>query len=71
MHTKGYVHRDIKPENFLSGIGETAKKLFLIDFGLCKRIVDAKSGDIKKMKLTKGFTGTARYSSINSHLRYS
>lgn len=35
-----YVHGDVKPENFLMGQPSTqqAKKLFLVDLGLGKRI---------------------------------
>lgn len=69
LHSCGYVHRDIKPDNFLMGIGPERSLVYLIDFGLAKRFrlkdvnVHIREADGKKL------TGTARYASINSHLR--
>lgn len=69
LHSCGYVHRDIKPDNFLMGIGPERSLVYLIDFGLAKRFrlkdvnVHISETDGKKL------TGTARYASINSHLR--
>lgn len=69
LHSCGYVHRDIKPDNFLMGIGPERSLVYLIDFGLAKRFrlketnVHIREVDGKKL------TGTARYASINSHLR--
>jgi serine/threonine protein kinase len=64
VHDKGLVHRDIKPENFLFGL-DNLNELYLIDFGLCKKIIfNNKHNQIKK---TSGIIGSKNYMSINSH----
>eukprot|EP01065_Artemidia_motanka_P031185 TRINITY_DN3742_c0_g1_i3.p1 TRINITY_DN3742_c0_g1~~TRINITY_DN3742_c0_g1_i3.p1 ORF type:complete len:428 (+),score=114.26 TRINITY_DN3742_c0_g1_i3:117-1400(+) len=67
IHSEGFIHRDIKPENFTMGIGEKGHILYLVDFGLAKRFRD-KSGEHIPFRTDKGFTGTARYASIGTHL---
>lgn len=67
FHSRQFIHRDIKPENFLIGAGKKAHKIFIIDFGLCKKYVDRENNHIPYRE-DKGLTGTARYASINSHL---
>ncbi|KAF8593994.1 casein kinase I isoform delta [Ceratobasidium sp. AG-I] len=52
MHSRNFIHRDIKSDNFLMGIG---KPVNAIDPGPAK-------------KENKILTGTARYTSINTHL---
>ena len=64
LHSCGIIHRDIKPDNFLMGIGDNAKKIYLIDFGLAKEF--KRKSHIKEMT-GKSLVGTARYASINSH----
>jgi len=68
VHNNKFLHRDIKPENFLIGIGMNINRLYLIDFGLSKRFVDPVSGRHIPYRDNKRLTGTARYSSINTHL---
>jgi casein kinase 1 len=66
LHESNYIHRDIKPDNFLTGLKDD-KQIYLIDLGLAKRY---KSQDrVHLMQASgKSIVGTARYSSINSHI---
>ena len=65
VHSKYLIHRDIKPENFL--IGDPDKyMIYIIDFGLSKKYRSSRTNKHIQFKLTKKFTGTARYASINA-----
>lgn len=68
LHNHSFVHRDIKPENFVIGKGENSNSLYMIDLGLAKRYRDPKSKLHGPYRDNRGLTGTARYSSINTHL---
>ena len=62
LHSKFLLHRDIKPDNFLL---DEINKVFLIDFGFCKRYeYDGKHIEEKKIK---NIIGTANYISLNVH----
>ncbi|KAK2959004.1 putative Tau-tubulin kinase [Blattamonas nauphoetae] len=65
FHSKGFLHRDIKPANFVIGVGREKNKIYLIDFGLTKKINPFEPARPSKTGL--GFRGTPRYASINSH----
>ena len=65
VHSKFIIHRDIKPENFL--IGNPDKyMIYIIDFGLSKKYKSSRTNKHVQFRLTKKFTGTARYASINA-----
>ena len=65
VHSKYLIHRDIKPENFL--IGDPDKyMIYIIDFGLSKKYKSSRTNKHIQFQLTKKFTGTARYASINA-----
>lgn len=66
MHEKDFIHRDVKPENFVMGKGEDSGKLFMIDFGLCKRYRDADTLEHIPYCENKALTGTARFASVNT-----
>eukprot|EP00761_Pharyngomonas_kirbyi_P014961 gb/GECH01014992.1/.p1 GENE.gb/GECH01014992.1/~~gb/GECH01014992.1/.p1 ORF type:complete len:338 (+),score=76.05 gb/GECH01014992.1/:1-1014(+) len=68
IHSKNFLHRDIKPDNFLMGTGRKGHIIYVIDFGLAKRYRDPKTHQHIQYKENKNLTGTARYSSINTHL---
>ena len=65
IHDKGLVHRDIKPDNFLLGLNNQRKRIYIIDFGLCKCYMNNdKHNPIKK---TNNLIGSLTYASINTH----
>lgn len=66
VHERKYVHRDIKPENFLVGSLGDHHTVYLIDYGLAKQYIV--EGQHIPMAENKGMVGTARYTSINSHV---
>lgn len=66
IHTKDIIHRDLKPENFLIGLDKSCNTIYLIDFGLAKKYRE--KGVHIPFKEKVGLVGTARYTSINSHL---
>lgn len=64
FHEKGIIHRDLKPENIL--YDKNNNKLYIIDFGLCKKIRSSDNRHIKYYK-NGNFLGTLRYCSIHAH----
>ncbi|KAF8326267.1 kinase-like domain-containing protein [Amanita rubescens] len=68
VHSQDFLHRDIKPDNFVMGIGKRGNVVNIIDFGLAKRFCDPQSHLHIPYRDDKKLTGTARYTSINTHL---
>lgn len=63
FHSHGFVHRDIKPANLMI----YKDLVYLIDFGLSKRIVDPSTGEHIPFRDNKPLVGTPRYVSVNVH----
>jgi serine/threonine protein kinase len=65
LHNHYLIHRDIKPDNFMINISDKTNKIFLIDFGFCKRYnYDGKHIEFKR---TTSLIGTPNYVSLNVH----
>lgn len=68
LHNKNIIHRDIKPDNFIMGIGPNSNLVYVIDLGLSKKYRDPRTHQHIPFREGKSLTGTARYTSINTHL---
>jgi serine/threonine protein kinase len=68
LHGKNMLHRDIKPENFVVGTGLTSNLVYVIDLGLSKKYRDPRTGQHVPFREGKSLLGTARFTSINTHL---
>lgn len=71
MHERDLVYRDIKPDNFLFGRPGTpgAETIHLIDVGMAKKYRDPETKQHIPYREGRSLAGTARYMSINTHLR--
>ena len=78
FHARGFAYRDMKPQNMLLGLPAkrrdvdidgtfTEDDLYLIDFGLCKRVFDVRTSVHIPMRTDKKLVGTPRYASLNAH----
>jgi len=65
LHGHYLIHRDIKPDNFMINISDRTNKVFLIDFGFCKRY--NYEGNHIEFKMNKTLIGTPNYVSLNVH----
>lgn len=69
VHKKQYVYRDVKPDNFVIGRGENSHKVYIIDFGLAKKISTHRfSVGHVSSSVTHPLVGTVRYASLHAHL---
>jgi len=63
LHNHFLLHRDIKPQNFMLNV--TTNKLYLIDFGFCKRY--NYDGNHIEQGIISKIIGTPNFVSINVH----
>ncbi|CAI5446154.1 unnamed protein product [Caenorhabditis angaria] len=68
VHNLGYIHRDIKPSNICAGIGEHKRILYIVDFGMARKIRND-DGTFRPERTYASFRGTTRYVSITAHER--
>merc|ERR550532_3855167 len=66
LHSINFTHGDLKPANFLIGRGKDSNMIFLINFGLAKRYFDPARQQHIPYGLSKRFSGTVLYASINA-----
>ena len=65
LHNHYLIHRDIKPDNFMINISDRTNKIYLIDFGFCKRYNH--DGNHIEFKTNTTLIGTPNYISLNVH----
>jgi serine/threonine protein kinase len=68
IHSCNLIHRDLKPSNIVIGAGEHANLVYIIDFGLSKEFRNPNTRAHIPYSHGHGFTGTAAFASVNSHL---
>jgi serine/threonine protein kinase len=68
VHQRGFLHRDIKPQNILLG-RHNEDRIYLIDFGLSKKYLQADGSHIPFKYGTKRVVGNLRYCALNIMLK--
>ncbi|CAG9530109.1 unnamed protein product [Cercopithifilaria johnstoni] len=68
LHKHGFIHRDLKPANYATGLGVQIRCIYILDFGIARRILNDK-GEIKTPRVTVGFKGTVKFAPIACHKR--
>ncbi|RCN44256.1 hypothetical protein ANCCAN_09774 [Ancylostoma caninum] len=68
LHRAGFIHRDVKPANFACGKNERIRIIYMLDFGISKRLSPASAEEMSRGGRFKGsLQGTIRYASIACH----
>ncbi|OQV25806.1 Casein kinase I-like protein 1 [Hypsibius exemplaris] len=60
LHKNGILYRDTKGENLLIGLFDHHNRIYLVDFGLCKRVMKEDGNHYTPV-------GTPRYMSLRTH----
>lgn len=68
IHGMGLIHRDLKPQNIMLGSEPSSREVYIIDFGLSKRVILEDGSHISYCENKGGLTGTPRYASVSSHM---
>ncbi|KJH53013.1 hypothetical protein DICVIV_00698 [Dictyocaulus viviparus] len=62
LHAIGFIHRDLKPANYACGLGDRRRVVYILDFGIARKIRDVK-GELKQPRQY----GTVRFASLACH----
>jgi len=62
----GFIHRDIKPANYACGLESKQHLVYLLDFGIARRILND-DNELKTPRSQVGFKGTVRFASLSCH----
>ncbi|EPB71706.1 hypothetical protein ANCCEY_09201 [Ancylostoma ceylanicum] len=54
LHKYGFIHRDLKPANYACGLGEKKRVVYILDFGIARKILNSK-GELKAPRQTVRF----------------
>jgi len=68
IHSNDVIHRDIKPENYLMGVEKHRNQVYVTDLGLATERRAAQAEANTGRALNVKLVGTARFTSVNSHL---
>ncbi|RCN38721.1 hypothetical protein ANCCAN_15371 [Ancylostoma caninum] len=66
LHKYGFIHRDLKPANYAIGLGEKKRVVYILDFGIARRILNDKN-ELKTPRISVRFKGTIPFASIACH----
>ncbi|ETN85227.1 hypothetical protein NECAME_06522 [Necator americanus] len=66
LHKYGFIHRDLKPANYAIGLGEKKRVVYILDFGIARRILNDKN-ELKTPRVSVRFKGTIPFASIACH----
>ncbi|CAJ0598537.1 unnamed protein product [Cylicocyclus nassatus] len=67
LHKYGFIHRDLKPANYACGLGDKKRIIYILDFGIARKYLNAK-GEMKAPRRMVKFKGTIRFASIACHM---
>lgn len=65
IHDSDFIHQDIKPDNMMTGRGNNAGRLYLVDFGLAAKY--RYGGKHVNFYRKAGIAGTKVYASVHAH----
>ncbi|KAH7730027.1 Protein C27D8.1 [Aphelenchoides avenae] len=66
LHKYEFLHRDIKPANFACGLGELRRTIYILDFGMARKLTN-ESNELKTPRIKVAFKGTVRFASLACH----